>query len=378
MDYTDKILWGNPVSSYLAFMLFVVGSFLAARLARFFVHRYLIIWAQKTESRWDDVIIRAVMGPSTWLVAVGGALIAKEGLILTERADLWANRILSVCAILVLYVGMYRLFQGGSGLLVEEFVRKSSKSETEEQRRNEAKTVARITRQLNEVAGMVIVLLAVLTALSNLGVDLKAVWASLGVGGIALALAVKEPLSNFVGRIMIYSTGLFDEGHFIQVDSWAGTVLRIGTFRTSIELISDMSIVTIPNAEFISKPVKNNFGRTKFIYKWDLDVPYGVEAERVERLVGDLRELISQKPEVVKEFCFIYLERLDKYSKVVRVWFQVRLPDFNSSSLFGERTLGEVQRTFSRLGIEFAFPTYTVTLDGLPPKDAVDAAPIER
>lgn len=364
MDFIERSLWGNPVSSYLAFLAFVFGSFAVARIARYVVHRYVAKWAEKTESKWDDVIIESIMGPSTWLVAIGGAFVAKEGLVLTEKADLWANRILSVAAITVLYVGMFRLFRGGSGLLVEEFVRRAGEAATEEERALETRSVNRITKQLNEVAGMVIVLLAVLTALSNLGVDLKAVWASLGVGGIALALAVKEPLSNFVGRIMIYSTGLFDEGHFIQIDSWAGTVTRIGTFRTSIELLSDMSIVTIPNAEFISKPVKNNFGKTKFIYKWDLDVPYEVDADRLDALVEELRALIKGKPEVVPEFSFVYLDRLDKYSKVVRVWFQVRLPDFKSSTVFGERTLGEVQRLFSRMGVAFAYPTYTVALDG--------------
>lgn len=359
-----QYFWGNPLSSYLLFAATVVGSFLAARIAKYLVDRWAAKWALQTESQWDDVIIDAVLGPATWLVAIGGARIAQEGLILTERAELWFTRVLTVASIIVVFVGIYRLIKGSSCLLVEEYVKRtSSRDMSEEEKEAEGKSIARITRQINEIAGMVVILLGVLTSLSNLGVDLKAVWASLGVGGIALALAVKDPLSNFIGRMVIYSTGLFEEGHFIQIDKWEGTVTRIGTFRTSIELISDMSTVTIPNIEFIQKPVKTNYGRKKFIFKWDLDVPYDVDAARLEELVEALRALIKEKPEVLEEFSFVYLDRLGEYSKVVRVWFQARLPDFPSTTGYRTRLLGEIQRLFADRGIDFAFPTYSVAME---------------
>lgn len=369
---------GNPVSSYLMFAATVIGSFIAARLARYLIDRWAIKWAEKTESKWDDVIIHAILGPATWLVAIAGARLAEEGLILTAKAELWMNRVLTVAAITVFYVGMYRLFKGGCGILVEEYVRRTSARETtEEERAAEAKTVARIARQINEIAGMVIILLGVLTALSNMGVDLKAVWASLGLGGLALALAVKDPLSNFIGRIMIYSSGLFDEGHQIQIDKWEGTVVRIGAFRTSIELISDMSIVSIPNIEFIQKPVKINQGRKKFIFKWDLDVPYDVDADKIAALVERLRALVKGRPETVEEFAFVYLDRLGEYSKVVRVWFQARLPDVPATMGFRTEVLGEIQRLFAEMNVEFAYPTYNVATDGpTPPKPGKNEAAI--
>lgn len=367
MEFWDQVVFGNPVSAYALFAATVLGTFAAARVARVVVNHYLAKWAEKTETKWDDVIINAVLGPATWLIAIGGAVVAKEGIEFTERAELWTNRILTVAAVTVLFLILYRLFRGGSELAVEEYLKRTTKAMTEEEKAAEAKTAARITRQINEVAGMVIILLAVLTALSNMGVDLKAIWASLGIGGIAVALAVKEPLSNFVGRIVIYSTGLFDEGHVIQIDNWQGTVLSIGAFRTSIELLSDMSTVTIPNVEFMRKPVKTNYGRKKFIFKWDLDVPYDVDADRLEALVGELRKMILSKPETLQDFAFVYVDRLDKYSKVVRVWFQARAPDWPASAQFGTMVLGEIQRLFARMGVEFAYPTYTFSAKGAPP-----------
>jgi len=198
--------------------------------------------------------------------------------------------------------------------------------------------------------------------LSNLGVDLKAIWASLGIGGIALVVAVQEPLRNLVGRIYIYSTGIFDEGHFIVFNNWSGTVKRISTFRTYLELFTDMTTVSIPNSDFVKGDVKTYYGRTKFMYKWDLDVPYDIFPERVKELVKKLRELVFAKPEVKQNMCWIYLQRLDSYSKVVRVWFQVRLPNWAESLFYGNQVLHDIQLLFESLDIPFAFPTQTLQL----------------
>jgi MscS family membrane protein len=363
MSVWGSYVWGNPLSSYFVFLALVFGSFAVARVARAAIDHYAMKWAEKTDSRWDDVILRAVSGPATWLVAIGGAVVGKEGLILTQRAELWADRILTVCAITVMYAAMYKLFRGGAGLIAEEYVKRTTKEMDAEAKAAETKTTARITRQINEIAGMVIVVMAILTALSNLGVDLKAIWASLGIGGLALALAVKEPMANLVGRMEIYSTGLFDEGHVIQIDNWVGTVTKIGTFRTYIELLSDMSTVAIPNSEFSRKAVKNNYGRKKFIFKWDIEVPYQVEPEKVDRLVETLRGNLKEKPEVVQEFSFVYLDRIDKWNKVMRLWFQVRAPDFPASAAMGTRLLGEVQKIFEAEGVEPPSPTYRISLE---------------
>lgn len=369
MEFYGTRLWGNPISAYVVFAAIVVGSFLAAKITKAIINRYAIRWAEKTESKWDDVIIHAVMGPATWLVAIGGAMVAVEGIVLTERAEIWFYRILSIGAIIVLYSAIYKLIKGGSELAAEGFVKKNSAGLDEEGVAALEKSAARVSRQVKEVAGMVIIILALLTILSNIGVDLKAIWASLGIGGVVLALAVKEPLSDIVGRIEIYSSGLFDEGHVIQIDDWVGTVKKIGTFRTRIELLSDMSTVAIPNSEFTRKPIKNNYGRKKFIFKWDLDVPYEVDADRVNDLVMRLKAMLLANPVVMEDFCLVYLDRLDKYSKVVRVWFQLKASDWPMATGFATSILGDIQKLFAEMGIDFAFPTYSLKLENtdIPP-----------
>ncbi|TAL18150.1 mechanosensitive ion channel [bacterium] len=365
MDFMQSEFYGNPVSAYAIFLGFVAGAWAAARIARLIILKHVAKWVEKTESKWDDVIIDAVKGPAVWLVVVGGMTLAREGLVLSPKAILWTNRALTAGVVFTFFVAAYRLIRGGADLMAEEYVKKKTAEGADEAEiAATVRQVARIKRQVSEVAGMVIILLALLTTLSNLGVDLKAIWASLGIGGIALALAVKDPLANIVGRMYIYSTGIFDEGQAIEFEKWSGTVTKIGVFRTSMELSSDLAIVTIPNAEFITKAVKNNFGRTRFVYKWDLDLPYAVKADKIEELISRLKEHLLAKPEVIPGQTYVYLDRLDKQSKVVRVWFQVKLPDWPASAQYGSKVLGEIQRIFDSMDLDFAYPTYTVKIEG--------------
>jgi len=220
----------------------------------------------------------------------------------------------------------------------------------------------RTKKQIVEIVSMILGIIAVLTILSNVGVNLKAVWASFGIGGIAIVVAVKDPLTNIVGRFYIFSTGIFDKDHFITFNHNAGTVKKIGMFRTYLELFSDMTTVSIPNADFIKGVVKNYYGRKNFMYKWDLNLPYDVSPQRIQELSNKLRELLHGKPEVNRDMCWIYLERLDLYSKVVRVWFQVQLSDWVTSLYYGNQVLQDIQLLFETNGIDFALPTQTLHL----------------
>jgi hypothetical protein len=91
-------------------------------------------------------------------------------------------------------------------------------------------------------------------------------------------------------------------------------------------------------------------------------VPYDIGPESIQDLIVKLRELVQSKVEVNRDMCWIYLERLDRYSKVVRVWFQVYLPSWDASLFYGNRVLHDIQILFESMHIPFALPTQTLQL----------------
>ncbi len=361
MDLWSTTVLGNTVKDYLVSAGLVIAAVVVGRVGRFVLERYLGRWAEKSRTRLDDLVVGRVLAPAVHLALLGGLWLAKSNLAVVEPFSGWIDRGLLVVALVLFFAIAIRFVQGLvelGGRAYLERLESQAVDDLEDRRR----TVARVEKQVREISTMVLWILGLLTVLSNLGVDLKAIWASLGIGGIALVVAVKEPLANLVGRLYIYGTGIFDEGHFIAFGPWSGTVRKIGLFRTYLELFSDMTTVSLPNAEFVKGAVKNYFGRTKFMYKWDLDVPYDVDPERLQDLVERLRAHVLGLPEVNPQMCWIYLDRLDRYSKVIRVWFQAHLPDWAASLRYGNQVLHGIQRVFAEAGVEFAFPTQTVYL----------------
>lgn len=361
MQFLEIDVLGNTIQDYLIsigiFILAVCLSTVANRLLR----KYIFRLAQKTQTELDDLIVRRVFSPLTYLILVLGIAVAKGHLKLAQRVSLWLDKILLVLGLAIFFMILIRFLQGLTEIVANGYIKRLQQTKPADLKA-QTQAVERIKKQVREISTMVLCLIGLLTILSNLGVDLKAIWASLGIGGIALVVAVQEPLRNLVGRIYIFSTGIFDEGHFIIFNDWAGTVKRIAMFRTYLELFSDMTTVSIPNADFVKGVVKTYYGRTKFMYKWDLDLPYATAPERIQELIVKLRELILDKPEVNPDMCWIYLERLDRYSKVVRVWFQVHLPSWATSLFYGNKVLHDIQLLFESMDIPFAFPTQTLHL----------------
>ncbi len=358
-DFLNRAILGNSVRDYLVSLGIVVATLLVALLIDRYLRKSFFAWAEKTKTTLDDFVVNRLFPPVIYLLIVIGLYFAKSTLEFHADISMWLDRILFAIGLAVFFLLIIRFARGFIELAANSYLQRLAKAEPdnlEEQKRS----VERIKKQVSEIANMALGIMAILTILSNLGVNLKAIWASLGIGGIALALAVKEPLTNLVGRMYIYGTGIFDEGHFIVYGQWSGTVKRITVFRTYVEVFSDMSTVSIPNGDFVKGAVQNYYTRTKFMYKWDLDVPYDVSHTRIQELLVRLRELVNGKPEVNRDSCWIYLQRLDRYSKVVRVWFQAVVPTWADSLHYGSRMLQDIQALFESMDIEFAFPTQTL------------------
>jgi len=361
MMWLTKLYEDNTLEGYAISVGFIVASLIVAQLIKIILNKYLVKWAEASSTGVDDLLVKRVLAPAVNLMVIFGLWAAKENLVMEQDLSAWIDRLLLASGYIIFFALLIRFAQGLIDVTAAGYVSKLEKK-GEEDLEELKKSVERIKKQVREISNMVLGILAILTILSNLGVDLKAIWASLGIGGIALVVAVKEPMANLVGRMYIYGTGIFDEGHFILFNEWGGTVKKIGIFRTYMELFSDMTTVSIPNANFVTGVVKSYYGRTKFMYKWDFDAPYDTSPEKIQELIKNLRDFIRSKPETNQKMCWIYLDRLDRYSKVVRVWFQVTLPDWATSLQYGNNLLHDIQEIFESTGVEFAFPTQTVEL----------------
>lgn len=191
---------------------------------------------------------------------------------------------------------------------------------------------------------------------------LSSIIASLGIGGLAIALAAQETLKNFFGSLVLLADKPFELGDRINVDKVDGVIETVGLRSTRIRTL-DGHLVTFPNGELANKTIINISKRPFIRRVMDLSIPYDTPPEKIERAVQIVKEVLNQhegmKPELPPRVFFAEFAPAALNLRAI-YWFHP--PDYWAFMAFSERINLELVRRFNAEGIEFAFPTQTVYL----------------
>jgi small-conductance mechanosensitive channel len=199
--------------------------------------------------------------------------------------------------------------------------------------------------------------LAFVAVLDNLGFDVTALVTGLGVGGIAIALAVQTILGDVLAAMAIVFDKPFVVGDFIVVDNLAGTVEEIGLKTTRIRSLTGEQLI-FGNAELLKSRIRNFKRLQERRNAFTIDVTYNTRPDVVARIPIILREIVeAQSPVRFDRSHFsAYGESALRFETV----YYVLDPAYNQHMDIQQAIYLEVLRRFERDGIEFAFPTRTI------------------
>jgi len=146
----------------------------------------------------------------------------------------------------------------------------------------------------SQVLRMVIFLLAFTLALSHFGINVTAIVSTLGIGGLAFAMAAKDSLANFFGGLNIMVDGIFKMGDWIKVDDVEGTVVEIGLRSTTVRTF-DNALITMPNSMVSTASVLNwsrrAVGRR---IKMHVGVTYESNMQDIRKALEDIRVMLAE------------------------------------------------------------------------------------
>ena len=210
-----------------------------------------------------------------------------------------------------------------------------------------------------------IVLIAAIIIIQSLtGMKIGPLLASLGIGGLAVALAAKESIANFFGTLTILFDKPFKVGERIVIDGNDGIVESVGFRSTRIRMLTG-HLLTIPNEKVISSPLEN-IGKRPFI-RWlaNIGVTYDTPPEMVEKAVTIIREILENHEGMNKELPpRVFFNGFNDYSLNITAIAWYHPPIYWDYQEWLQRTCLEIMKRFDREGIEFAFPTRTIYLAG--------------
>jgi small-conductance mechanosensitive channel len=195
--------------------------------------------------------------------------------------------------------------------------------------------------------------------LDNFGVNITTLVASLGIGGIAVALAVQNILGDLFSSLSILLDKPFVVGDFITVDGISGTVQYVGLKTTRIRSLSGEEIV-ISNSDLLKSRIHNNRRQETRRIVFSVGVTYDVTEQQLEMIPGMLKDIVSSKENV--KFDRAHFKSYGASSLDFEVVYTMQTADYG---VFMDTQQGinfEMFRRFNREGIEFAYPTQTVKL----------------
>jgi len=209
----------------------------------------------------------------------------------------------------------------------------------------------------------VLVILQVADSLSDK--PITSILAGLGVGGLAVALAGQDTIKNVFGSLVIVADKPFEIGDRIVFDGYDGPVESVGFRSTKIRTLTG-HLVTIPNSELVNKSVENIGKRPHIRRLANITITYDTPPEKVQQAVEIIKEVLDNHEGMDPEYPpRVYFNEFNDWSLNILVIYWYHPPDYWAYLAFTERVNHEILRRLNEEGIEFAFPTQTVHVEGV-------------
>lgn len=341
-DILDLSLWGNTGADYLT----VFGSFLVLLFIFKIFHDIVLNrlgrLAERTKTDLDEMFIYILRQLHPPFYAFLAFYIALRLITLPALVD----KILVV--ILVLWVTYQAVIS--ASILVDYTVKRHSHREKHEGTKSAFALMGKIAKG-------VLWVIALLFVLSNLGVNVTSLMAGLGIGGVAIALALQNVLSDLFSSFSIYFDKPFVPGDFIIVGDDMGVVEYIGIKTTRIRALRGEEIV-ISNQELTSSRIHNFKKLAERRVVFSFGVVYETSAAVLEKVGGVVREIINSVE--LARFDRAHFHAFSESSLDFEVVYYLKSSDYNKYMDVHQDILLKVKEALEKEGVSMAYPTRTL------------------
>ena len=345
LNYT---ILSNSVNDYLL----VIGVFafviLIIKLFKYVILRKLKVIASRTKLKFDDLLIEIVDRFGWPFYILISLYIALQ--FITVPGFLKTALYYAILIFVTYYV--VRAFQTiidyGTGIIIQK------------RREEEKEADTSVIDLLSRIAKGVLWIIAVILILSNIGYDVSTLIAGLGIGGLAIAIALQSILGDIFASFSIYFDKPFQVGDFIIFGNDMGVVKKIGIKSTRIQALQGQEIV-VSNKQLTEMVVNNYKIMEQRRVVFSFGVKYDTSVEKLKKVDAIVADIISK----------VELTRLDRvhffkfgdFSLIFEVVYYVATGDYNKYMDVQQEINLAIKERFENEGIEMAYPTQTIIIN---------------
>ena len=345
-DLRQVVLGNTLVEWALALGIVTAAMLLLAGVLWLVIHR-LAPRAERSQTRVDDAVVAMLRRTRLWLLFFPALLLGTRVLELPERGVDALGFVTTIALCLQMGLWIDALVGGWIAASRERAVASNAAAATS-------------LGALNLIARILLWSIVLLVALDNLGVDVTALVAGLGVGGIAVALAVQNILGDLFASLSIIVDKPFVVGDFIIVDSYMGTVEHVGLKTTRLRSLSGEQLV-FSNSDLLASRVRNykRMHERRVLFKFG--VLYQTTPEQLEAIPGIVREAVESCAKTRFERAHFHLFGESSYDFEVVYWMLE--PEYALYMDAQQAINLHMVRAFADAGIDFAYPTRTLFVE---------------
>ena len=333
---------GNTLQAYLVSAAVFFGVFGGLPIAKAVTLRHLKALAKRTTNDFDDLLhdlLRRLVGPFVYLFAA--LYFATLSLSLPENI----GRLLHGLFVVVLTVKVTQTLQE----IIAYGIRKWAERTVQED-----PTSVAMLKNMTLVVRFFLWAAALLFIFDNLEINVTAFVASLGVGGVAIALAAQAVLGDAFSSFAIFADKPFKVGDFIIVDDLLGTVEHVGFKTTRIRSLGGEQLI-FSNSDLTSSRIKNYKRMRERRVVFSLGVTYQTPVEKVKALPPMIKGIIEENQNA--RFDRSNFQSFGDFALIFETVFYVLSPNYNVYMDLQQSINFRLMEEFEEAGIEFAYPT---------------------
>lgn len=344
MDFLETLFVGNAVKHWLIAAAIAAANFLVLyAVLKVFVRR-LEKFAQTTDTNVDDFISEVLSKTKMFTLTFTAIYIGSKFLTLPSSGE----RALDALLILILLVQ--------AGIWVSTAVSSWLKQYTKRRLVEDAASATTLSA-LGFLSRLVIWTIVLLLALDNLGVNISALITGLGIGGIAVALALQNILGDLFASLSIVLDKPFIIGDFIIVNDHLGTVEHIGLKTTRLRSLSGEQLV-FSNSDLLNSRIRNFKRMNERRILFGVGVTYQTPFDKLKTVPTILKQAVEAQGQT--RFDRAHFKEFGDFSLNFEVVYFVLTPDYNQYMDIQQAINLELYKRFEQEGIEFAYPTQTL------------------
>lgn len=342
-EHLDQKILGNTLWQWLAASAVLIITVLLLWIIKRLAMRGQV--APATPAReWNQLLFTVIAKTRFWFLLLVGIELGLQWLKLPQRVSSVSTKVFMLA--LLLQAGFW------CSVLINHFI---DSSRRKAQARNPGATTAL------DVIGVIIRIAlwstVLLLAMDNLGLNVTSLLAGLGIGGVAVALALQNILGDLFASFSIVLDKPFVNGDFLVVDDFLGNVEHIGIKTTRLRSLSGEQLV-FANSDLLKSRIRN-YGR---MYERRVLFRIGVTYQTPRNILEDIPRQIRAAVESLSNTRFdrCHFVEYGAYALLFETVFYVLSPDYNTYMDIQQAINFDIHARFEQQGIEFAYPSQTL------------------